>query len=358
MARQSKLDGLRQKIGDVDLRIVELLAERARLASDIGKAKGDGAVVLDAAREQAVLAAARQANEGPLPGDDVENVFREIISACRNLQKPATVAYLGPEGTFSHEAARRQFGSAASYEPVVTLGEVFASVENGRSEFGVVSVENTTEGAVTPTLDGLADSRLNILAELVLPVEQCLLASAGTGNDIKRIVSHPQGLAQCRRYLAEHYPAVLREPVASTAAAARLAADEEGTAAIAGRLAANTYALEVVAASVQDDPSNVTRFLVVGDSPGPEVSGNCRTSLVVLVKDEVGVLERLLKSFASHGVNLSMLESRPLPARPWEYSFFIDVSGHVADQPVAAALAEIEEIALSTRLLGSYPVAS
>jgi chorismate mutase/prephenate dehydratase len=352
------LADLRDDIDAVDAKLLELLSRRARIAQQIGEAKSRGAKrVLDIAREKAVLTAVRDGNPGPLSDEAVEAVFREIISACRASQQPTSVAYMGPAGTFSHAAAVKQFGRTAEFEPVATIGDVFAAVEAGRARYGIVPIENTTEGAVTPTLDALATTPLVIVAELLVKVEHHLLSKGGDARKITRIASHPQPLAQCRRFLADHFPGVEQLPTASTAAAAKLAAEESRTAAIASRLAGELYALRVVRASIQDDPGNVTRFMVIGAEERSKPSGRDRTSLVVSVRDEVGVLERVLRCFAGNKVNLSMIESRPLAGRPWEYRFFIDVTGHAGDAGVARALAQIDRFSISTKVLGSYPIA-
>jgi len=359
LGTRKTLDELRTEIDAIDGQLVELVSRRAATAKQIGEAKSARAsTVLDVGREKAVLAAARDANPGPLSGDVVEAIFREVISACRAMQQPISVAYLGPEGTFSHAAAIKQFGHASEFHAVSTIADVFTEVEAGRARYGVVPIENTTEGAVTPTLDGLAITPLRIVAELEIKVAHCLLARDGEPSAVTRIVSHPQPLAQCRRYLADNFAAIDQQPAASTAAAARTAAEEPGTAAIASELAAQIYGLEVVARSIQDDAGNVTRFLVVGADDALRPSGNDRTSLVIAVRDEVGVLGRILAPFTDNDVNLSMIESRPLAGRPWEYRFFVDVGGHVNDQNLARALASVDEISISTKVLGSYPVAS
>ncbi|RMF23191.1 MAG: prephenate dehydratase [Deltaproteobacteria bacterium] len=359
MAKRKTLSELRREIDAIDAKILKLLAQRARVAQRIGEAKSRRSRgVLDAGRERAVLGAVKAANPGPLSDKAVEAIFREIVSACRAMQHPTRVAFLGPEGTFSHAAALKQFGSTAEYEPVETIADVFASVEAGRACYGVVPIENTTEGAVTPTLDALASTRLHVVAEITVPIEHWLLSKTGRAEDVRRIVSHPQPLAQCRRYLAQHFPGVTTEQAASTADAAARAARRKELAAIASAAAARVYGLKTVAAAIQDEPGNKTRFLVVGDDPMPAPSGNDRTSLVISVHDEVGILGRVLEPFSANGVNLSMIESRPLPGRPWEYSFFIDVVGHVHGRRLKRALARVERIAISTKVLGSYPVAA
>ncbi len=359
MAKRKTLSELRRDIDAIDAKILSLLSRRARVAQRIGEAKSRRSRgILDAGRERAVLNAVKAANPGPLSDRAVEAVFREIVSACRDTQHPTRVAFLGPEGTFSHAAALKQFGSTAAYEAVETIADVFASVEAGRACYGVVPIENTTEGAVTPTLDALASTRLHVVAEITVPIEHRLLSKTGRTKDVRRIVSHPQPLAQCRRYLAQHYPGVPTEPAASTADAAARAARNKDLAAVAGAAAARVYGLRTIAKAIQDEPGNKTRFLVVADDPMPAPSGNDRTSLVVSVHDEVGILGRVLEPFSAHGVNLSMIESRPLPGRPWEYRFFIDVVGHIRGHRLRRALACVERIAISTKVLGSYPVAS
>lgn len=359
MSASKTLTELREDIDAIDGRLVQLISQRARIAQKIGRMKNDGArAVLDTGREREVLETVRANNPGPLAGEAIDGIFREIISACRAAQQPISVAFLGPEGTFSHAAAIRQFGHAAEFQGVKAIADVFAAVESGRARYGVVPIENTTEGAVTPTLDALADTSLRIVAELTIKIDHCLLARDENPAVVRRIVSHPQPLAQCRRYLAETFPRIEPEAATSTAAAARMAASQRGTAAVASELAAEIYGLHVVARRIQDEPGNVTRFIVIGSDPLMKASGRDRTSLVILVRDEVGVLGRILSPFTENKVNLSMIESRPLAGRPWEYRFFVDVSGHCSDRRVARALAAIERIAISTKVLGSYPVAS
>ncbi len=358
LKKKKSLTDLRSAIDDVDRRVLDLVARRARLAKAIGEAKAaDQHGVLDVAREKQVLAAMRSANPGPLRDEAVDSIFREIISACRAIQSPIEVAFLGPPGTYSHEAAVRQFGSNARFDSCDSIPEIFTAVETSRAAFGVVPVENTTEGAVTPTLDALAGTTATILAESVLKIDHCLMAKDADRAKVRRIASHPQPLGQCKRYLAENFPGVELLATASTTAAAKLAASQKGTAAVGSGLAARLYGLEVVARSIQDNAANVTRFLVIGPDQRTKPSGRDRTSLVVTVKDEVGILERIIRQFSRNRVNLSMIESRPLVGRSWEYRFFVDVSGHVCDAPVAKALDSLRRIALSVKVLGSYPMA-
>jgi chorismate mutase/prephenate dehydratase len=361
VAKLKSLQQLRAEIDGLDARILRLLSSRAAVARRIGEAKSAGARgVLDVARERDVIRALRRANPGPLSDDAIEAIFREIVSACRAAQEPTTVACLGPLGTFSHAAALKQFGRTAAYIPVDTIADVFTAVEAGRARYGIVPVENTTEGAVTPTLDALADTPLAIVGEIVVPIAHYLLSRSGDQRKIRRIVSHPQPLAQCRGYLAREFPGVPLVAAASTAAAAIDAVSHADTAAIAGRIATEIHALRVVAASIQDNPANVTRFLILAqaspDRPS-KPSGDDRTSLVVAVRDEVGVLGKVLQPFTANRINLSMIESRPILGRPWEYRFFFDVTGHVDDKALARTLAAVAKVAASTKVLGSYPIA-
>jgi len=361
MAKRKSLPELRKSIDAVDRKILDLVSKRAQIAHQVGEAKNRGSRgVLDVAREKAVIKRMRTDNPGPLGGDAIEAVFREIISACRAAQEPTTVAYLGPGGTFSNAAAVKQFGETAVYEPVETIADVFGETAAGRSRYGVVPIENTTEGAVTPTLDALADTPLRVVAEVLVKIDHFLLARSADARKVKRIISHPQPLAQCRNFLALRFPGVPLEPCTSTARAAQEAKRTPGTAAIASALAGRLYGLETVEASIADNPGNVTRFLVVGDVE-PDApfkrSGDDRTSIVVSVRDEVGVLGRILQPFTANKVNLSMIESRPILGRPWEYRFFVDVCGHVSDNNLARALRAVEKISISTTILGSYPIA-
>ena len=358
LATRKQLNDLRKEIDSIDEKIVGLVSERARHAQKIGQAKrATSKDVLDPGRERTVMERVRAANEGPLADPAVEAIFREIVSACRASQQPVSAAFLGPAGTFSHVAATRQFGSTADYHAVDTIADVFKAAETGRVRYGVVPIENTIEGAVTPTLDGLSDTPLQVVAELTVPVDHFLLSKSGDRSKIKRIISHPQPIGQCRRYLARRFPGIELVESASTAAAAQAAKRSANVAAIASKLAANLYGLKVAARSIQDEPGNVTRFLVVGPPQPTKRTGKDRTSLVIAVRDRVGVLGRILGPFTSNKVNLSMIESRPLRGRPWEYRFFVDITGHVDDRRVARALEEVDQIALSKKVLGSYPIA-
>jgi chorismate mutase / prephenate dehydratase len=363
-AGDQSVDRERAKIDRIDERILGLLSERARIAQRIGHRKARQRRISDGAngfwvpsREKRIFRRLRALNKGPLPDDMVCVIFREIISASRALETRLTVAYLGPEGTFTNAAARDVFGAGAVLTPADSIAEVFTEVEHRRADFGVVPVENSTEGAVTSTLDLLIGSPLRIAAEVRLDVDQCLLGTASAFSEIRRVLSHPQGLAQCRRWLASNLPHAALEAVASTSRAAELAKGDPATAAIASRMAAERHELRILAATIQDELANATRFFVLGhgDAEGP--SGDDKTSVVCTVKDEVGVLAKLLQPLAACGVSLHKIESRPLRGQPWEYVFFLDLRGHRSDARVKRALARMAPLTTSMKILGSYPAA-
>jgi chorismate mutase/prephenate dehydratase len=358
----SDLGSLRAAIDAIDGEILALLNDRARIVQRVGALKrAVGAPIFHAARERDVIERLAEANPGPFPNAALSRVFREIISGTRSLEGPVRVAYLGPEGTFSHLAARAQFGGAAELFPTASIGEVFAEVERGRADLGVLPVENTTEGVVTQTLDAFvdrADAGLTICGEILLRIEQQLLSRSGERKDVKRVASISQALAQCRGWIERHLPGVERVETASTAAAAKLAAEDATVAAIGSALAAETWGLRVVEAGIEDRRDNTTRFVVVGrEAAGP--SGHDLTSVVFTVrKDESGTLHRLLEPFARHGVNLTSIQSRPLKGKPWEYLFFLDVEGHRSEPQVAKALDDAARTASSSVVLGSFPRAA
>ena len=347
---------LRQQIDAVDDAILDRLNERARLVLEVGALKqGAGMLPFDAARERDILERLAKQNAGPFPSAAIPAVVREIIGVMRSLEGRLRVAFLGPEGTFSHLAARQQFGSRAELVPEPTLADVVSAVERGRAELAIVPVENTTEGVVTPTLDAFVDAEIRITGEVVLRVTHQLLSRTGRLADVKRVASIPQALAQCRGWLDGHLHGVDRVETASTAAAARLAANDPTVAAIGSALAGEAFGLATIEASIEDRRDNTTRFLVLGGAPAAP-SGNDLTSVLFLVRrDESGALHRLLAPFAKHGVNLTSIQSRPLKGKAWEYVFFLDVEGHRDEPAVAKALAEAGTLATSHRVLGSFP---
>lgn len=351
------LDDWRSRINDLDNQILQLLTQRAEAALQIGDLKRrQDAPSYAPEREAEILRRLTALNAGPLPADTVAAVWREILSGCRALESPLTIAYLGPQATFTHQAALQQFGAAAGYRPARSIGEVFDDVERARAGFGVVPVENSTEGAVNMTLDRLTVSDALICGELRLDITQHLLSRAGELSEIKRVISHPQALAQCRGWLAEHLPDVPTEEMLSTAAAAELAASDATVAAIASELAARLYGVPVLRARIEDNPHNTTRFLVVGRPPiGP--TGRDKTSICFAMKNEPGALYRILEPLARAGINLTKIESRPAKQGPWEYVIFVDLEGHRETAEVASVLREIGERTLFLKILGSYPAA-
>ncbi len=359
MRRPTSIEEIRARIDEIDKKLLTLLNRRARLAREIGEHKRrQNTAIYAPAREKAILARLQRANTGPLRADQVRSIFREIISACLALEQPLKIACLGPLGTFSHQAAVQQFGNQADIVPLPSIPEVFEEVEHYRADYGVVPVENSTEGVVAVTLDRLAESPLTIKAEILLRVEPCLLSRASRLEDIKLVVAHPQALAQCRLWLRHHLPNVPQMGASSTGAAAQRAQRERGVAAVASKLAASHYNLNILAENIQDLPNNFTRFLVLGHDGVANPSGEDKTSVVISTRHEAGALYRVLQPFAEHGVSLCNIESRPLRHRPWEYLFFLDMVGHVQEPNVAQALAEVERRSLFCKVLGSYPAAA
>jgi chorismate mutase/prephenate dehydratase len=359
MLRKASIPALRRHIDRIDDQLLRLLNRRARLALAVAEQKArTNSGVYAPGREKGVLARLVGQNHGPLSERMVRAIFREVISASRSLEQKLTVAFLGPEATFAHLAARQQFGAAADYAPVSTIAEVFHEVESGRAHLGVVPVENSTEGMVAHTLDLLADSPLLICAEVSLPVRHCLLARPGTTlRRLRRVAAHPQALAQCRGWLTEHLPSARTEQEASNARAAERARDEAGVGAVAAEAAAEAYGLDVLARAIQDQPDNLTRFLVLATHDAAQPSGDDKTSLLFSVRDEVGILSRMLRPFAAHRIDLIKIESRPLRGRPWEYVFYLDLKGHRRERRVQKALVEVDRAALRLKILGSYPSA-
>jgi chorismate mutase/prephenate dehydratase len=353
-----KLKPLRDQIDAIDAQLIALLNQRAGVAQQVGHIKAEtNAPVFRPEREAQVLARVAERNQGPLASSDLQSIFREVMSACRALEKRITVAYLGPAGTYSEQAVWQQFGQAVDGLPCVSIDEIFRSVEAGTAEFGVVPVENSTEGAVNRTLDLLMRTTLSISGEVALPVQHSLMTRTGTMDGIMRISAHSQALAQCQAWLNEHYPQLERRAVASNGEAARMASEEVGVAAIAGDMAARRYSLAIAHAHIQDDPHNRTRFFVVGTlQPGP--SGRDQTSLLLSVPNKSGAVYELLAPLARHGVSMTRFESRPARTGRWEYFFFVDIEGHAHDVKVAEALAELQTQAAFFKVLGSYPHAA
>jgi chorismate mutase / prephenate dehydratase len=353
------LNKVRTQIDAIDVKIHDLINDRARLAQLVGISKTREGRTVDfyrPEREAQVLRMARERNTGPLRDAEVLRLFREIMSACLAQQEPLKVAFLGPEGTFTQAAVLTHFGHSVRGLAMASIDEVFHEVEAATADFGVVPVENSTEGTVNNTLDGFLSSPLKICGEVELRIHHSLMGAMSALGRIERICSHPQSLAQCRVWLDEHMPGIERVPVSSNAEGARRARDEKGTAGIAGETAAEVYGLKILAAEIEDRPDNTTRFFVLGRklfSP----SGEDRTTLLVSIghTDAPGALHRLLEPLAEHRVSMTRIESRPSHRRKWDYVFFIDIEGHADDPHVAKALAELQKRASLFRVLGSYP---
>lgn len=349
------LSALRQKIDDIDDHILDLLNRRAAVVIEVGKAKaGQSRDFYVPSRERAIYERLTAANPGPFPSEAIRKVFREIISASLSLEQPMKVAFLGPQGTFTHAAAMQQFGFSAQLVPQKSIPAVFDEVARGRAPYGVVPVENSTEGVVSHTLDMFMESELKINAEIMLGISHFLMSRSGRMTDIKKIVSHPQPLAQCRKWLEENLPDVPLVDVGSTALAAQMALEDDSFGAIAGEMAATLYGLQVVKERIEDNPNNFTRFLVIGQNT-PERSGRDKTSLMFNIKDQPGILYRMLEPFSKREINLSKIESRPMKMKAWEYIFFLDIEGHIDDEPITAAVTELKDYCQFLKVLGSYP---
>ena len=355
-----QLADVRSRIDQIDRDIQALIAERARMAHQVGKAKGKLAQAVDyyrPEREAQVLRMVVDRNEGPLSDELLVHVYREIMSACLAQQEPLKIGYLGPEGTFSQQATLKHFGRSAIGLPMASIEEVFAEVEAGNADFGVVPVENSGQGTIQVTLDMFLTSNLKICGEVELRVNQYLLSRSGRIEDIERIYSHPQSFAQTAAWLRANLPKAEKIPVASNAEGARRARASDDAASIGGESAAQVYGLKkVVTRPIQTDADNTTRFLVLGRQIFPP-SGHDRTSVLVFIHDKPGALFDVLSPFARHGISMNRIESRPSHQAKWEYGFFIDLAGHVQEPAMQAALAELAAQATDIKVLGSYPVA-
>ncbi len=351
----ASLNNIRSKIDALDTRLVELLSARAKLAQQAWHAKGNAAAYKPE-REAQVLRRVRELNKGPLSATALSRLFIEIMSACRALEQQMAVAYLGPEGTFSQEAVVKHFGAATGGKPLASIDEVFRAIETGELAYGVVPVENSTEGAVGRTLDLLLNTSVRICGEVNLPVRQCLMSNARVRGDIRTVYSHTQSLAQCQQWLSRHLPDVERVAVVSNAEAARLASKDKRSAAIASSMAAALYGLKLLARNIEDDPKNTTRFAVIAKEDAAP-SGRDKTSLILSTSNVPGAIHDLLTPLAKHGVSMTRLESRPARTGRWEYVFYIDIEGHQLEPKVARALAALGRKAAFLKVLGSYPVA-
>ncbi|WP_049622825.1 prephenate dehydratase [Frateuria defendens] len=353
------LGEVRERIDSIDRQIQELISERANWAREVARVKGEGLSAIDyyrPEREAHVLRMVVDRNQGPLSDTEMVRLFREIMSSCLAQEDPLKVGFLGPEGTFSEQAVRKHFGHAAYGLPLGSIEEVFQEVAAGHADFGVVPVENSGQGMIQVTLDMFLTSEARICGEVELRVHQCLHSVSGRLEDIRRVYGHAQSLQQCKTWLRLNLPNAECIAVSSNAEGARLARHIDDAAAIAGETAGKIYGLKTVASAIEDRADNTTRFLVIGRSLFPP-SGNDRTSLLITVNDKPGALYDVLSPFARHGISMNRIESRPAHTGNWQYAFFIDVSGHVDDEQMKVALAEIEPAAAHVRVLGSYPVA-
>ncbi len=353
--KQLSLAELRSSIDSIDDRIMRLLNERAHFVLEVGKLKQSQSRDFHVPnREREIYERLTSENPGPFSNEALKSVFREIISASLALEAPMRVAFLGPKATFSHLATMEQFGLSAELVPQKSIPAVFEEVEKDRALYGVVPVENSTEGVISHTLDMFMESELKIQSEILLEVSHYLLSKTGRMEDIKKVYSHPQPLAQCRNWLEENLPHIPVVDVASTTMAAQIVSEDYSAAAIASEYAASVYDLKVVRERIEDQVNNFTRFLVIGKKL-TDSSGDDKTSLMFAVKDEPGILYRMLEPFAGRGVNLCKIESRPMKKKAWEYIFFLDLVGHITDPIVEAAVQELKGYCQFVKLLGSYP---
>ena len=351
----NKLNELRARIDTIDDALLQLLSERAQIAQQVGRAK-NGDAIYRPEREAQILQRVLAANPGPLNAESVERLFREIMSACRALEQNLRVAYLGPAGTFSQAAVYKQFGHEIDALHEADIDACFRAVETGRADFAVVPVENSTEGAVSRTLDLIVTTPLRICGEIMLPIHQNLMSKTSELSDIKRVYGHAQSLAQCKNWLSRHLPLAALLPVASNSEGAILAADDDEGAALGSEVAAELYGLSILEPRIEDEASNTTRFLVLGVNDAAP-SGRDKTSLVLGAPNQPGAIVKLLQPLADAGISMSKLESRPARSANWEYVFFVVCEGHREDPHLATTLAEIGRHAAFLKILGSYPAA-
>jgi len=348
------LQDIRTKIDRIDDELLTLLNARADLVHDIGEIKKkDGLEIYAPEREEKLLQALIAKSQGRLPEKSIRAIYREIMSAALALEQNLKIAYLGPEGTWTHQAAINKFGHSVEYAPQPNFEEVFDQVARRRADYGVVPIENSTEGAVSHTLDLFADSPLKICAQIFLRIDNAIM-SKEKWDDIRVIYSHPQVFGQCRRWLHENLPQVDLVDVSSTSKAAEIASETPGSAAMGGKLSGELYGLDILETSVQDSATNTTRFLVLGESACPP-TGNDRTSIMFAVTNQPGALYSVLKPFNEFQINMSKIESRPSKRKDWEYFFFVDVLGHCEDERLVATLEELDSYCSMVKILGSYP---
>lgn len=353
----AELKGLRGEIDNIDSEILRLLNKRTEIVLKIRKAKKDKRInVHSPQREKEILERLQRLNPGPFPNDVLKAIYREILSASLSIGKPLRVSYLGPSATFTHLAARRQFGLSTNYIPESTIKGIFEAVERGKAQYGVVPIENSTEGVVNYTLDMFIDSELKIAAEIMLEISHNLLSRSGRREDVKKIYSYPQATAQCRSYLEENFLGVPIIEESSTAAAAERVSCDPASAAVASELTAEIYKLKFIERGIEDYKYNYTRFLVIAKD-FPTRTGKDKTSIMFSIKDKPAAPYSILRPFVRHRVNLTSIESRPSRRRAWEYIFFVDMGGHIEDRRVKNALEEVKEECPYLKVLGSYPSA-
>jgi chorismate mutase/prephenate dehydratase len=352
---KDRLQGLREEIDALDDQILSILNRRAEAVIEVGKIKSDQKMRFYVPeREVEIMRRITAANKGPFPNDALKSIYREIISASLALEKPLSVAFLGPKATFTHLACLKHFGESADYVPQINVSEVFEAVERGLADFGVVPIENSSEGIVSNTLDLFVDHNLLICGEILVEVAHDLLSVTGDIEHVKKIYSHPHAIAQCRGWLERNMRGISVFDVESTARAAELAADDPSAAAIAGEAAAKIYGLATIRKRVQDNTNNFTRFIIIGKI-SPKRTGSDKTSIIFAARDEIGALYLMLEPFAKYQVNLTKIESRPVKKKAWEYLFFLDMEGHISVDPVGRAVDELRTRAQYLKILGSYP---
>lgn len=355
MTLEAQLEAYRKKINTIDDKVLELISKRGELAKEVWalKEKHDLEPYV-ANREKVIHQRLESLNKGPLTNESIRTIFQEIISACLSLERPLKIAYLGPEATFTHQAAIHHFGQQPEFVEIPTIEGIFEDVEKKRCDYGVVPVENSNEGSVHRTLDMFIETPLRICAEVSMVVSLYLLGGTDKLNEIKNVYSHPHALAQCSRWLANNLPDVPIHPVSSTAVAAKRAADEPDAAAIASKVTASIYGLNIIREKIEDYAQNITRFWVIGHK-STDKSGHDMTSIMFALKHESGALYEAIYPFSEHSINMTKIESRPLKDHPWEYIFFADMEGHVVEENIQAALKEIEAKSTFLKILGSYP---
>ena len=350
---------LRNQIDTIDQQILQLINQRALLAEEVAKTKiasGEESCFYRPDREALVLRRIQDLNPGPLSDDTAARFFRELMSACLALEKPLQVAFLGPEGTFTQQATFKHFGHAVRTEPVAAIEDIFQAVEEGHCQFGVVPIENSTEGVITHTLDRFVISPLKICGEVEIRIEHNLMANVAELTEITEVFSHKQSLAQCRKWLDKKLPGIRCTEVSSNAEAARIAASRQGAAAIAGMVAADIYKVTILEQGIEDEEDNTTRFVIVGKLTTTATACD-KTSLLITTKNHAGALYSILEPFAKYGISMSKIESRPSRQGLWDYFFFVDINGHQTDKNIALALGELESNATMIKILGSYPKA-